>query len=307
MQFLDLIVPDDAEFRRLALAIHGERVDLQRAFPANSAAFARWLLVHGPLEYPDRLGRWSLPVPPVDLRRTACGGSDASDHLRTGLDDAEAIFDLTRTFVDAPVDSGLRVLDFGCACGRLVRWLPRALPNSRISGCDVRVAAVDWCQQNLVGDFRPNGVEPPLPFADHSFDLVVSLSVFTHLTRESNARWIAELVRVTKPNGRLLLSMLGTFALFVIQRQPETQRFFEVSAEQARDYARRLASEHWLIHPTSPHYVAGLGGVEPGYGQVFNDETFVRTAWASLVEIVGVVPAGLGLFQDFYMLRPKQR
>jgi 2-polyprenyl-3-methyl-5-hydroxy-6-metoxy-1,4-benzoquinol methylase len=308
MAFLDLVTPRDPAFRSEALAIRMERADLQRAFPtAESADFARWLLIHGLLEYPERLGRFLPPLPPAELRRTACGATDAAEHLRSGLDDAEAIHDLALTFVDRPLASGLRVLDFGCACGRLARWLPSALPNSEVSGSDVRTAAADWCAANLRGTFRPNAIEPPLPFPDQSFDLVVSLSVFTHLTRASNERWIRELVRVTKPDGRLLLSMLGTFALFVIQRMPHNQAVFEMSAEQARDYARRLANEHWLLHPTSPEILAGIDGVEAGYGQAFNDETFVRTAWAPWVDVVGVVPAGQGLFQDFYALRPRRR
>lgn len=306
MAFLDLVTPGDAAFRDAALAIWRERDDLQRAFgTATSAGFARWLLTYGVLEHGDRLGRWFPPLPPVGLRQTACGGTDPGEHYRTGLDDAEAVHDLALTFLDRPLDSGLRVLDFGCACGRLARWLPRTLPGAKVAGCDVRHAAVQWCAEHLPGDFRPNTIDPPLPFPDHSFDLVVSLSVFTHLSRASNERWIRELVRVTKPDGRLFLSMLGTFALFVIQRMEANQRFFEMSAAQARAYVRRLASEHWLHHPMTPVTIAAMDGVESDYGQVFNDETFVRTAWAPHVDVLGVVPAGQGLFQDFYALRPK--
>lgn len=308
MAFLDLVTPRDPAFRQAAMAIWNEREDLRRAFaePA-SAGFARWLLVHGPLEHADRLGRWFPPLPPHGLRQTACGGTDPGEHYRTGLDDAEAIHDLALTFLDRPLDSGVRVLDFGCACGRLARWLPHALPGAQVAGCDVRQAAVEWCAEHLSGEFRTNGIEPPLPFADHSFDLVVSLSVFTHLSRSSNERWIRELVRVTKPDGRLLLSMLGTFSLFVIQRMEANQRFFEMSADRARTYVRRLANEHWLHHPMTPATIEAMDGVESEYGQVFNDETFVRTAWAPYVEVLGVVPAGQGLFQDFYALRPRVR
>ena len=308
MAFLDLVTPRDPAFRQAALAIWSEREDLHRAFgEPGSAGFARWLLVHGPLEYTDRLGRWFPPLPPHGLRRTACGGTDPGEHYRTGLDDAEAIHDLALTFLDRPLDSGPRVLDFGCACGRLARWLPHALPGARVAGCDVRKAAVDWCAQHLPGEFRPNAIEPPLPFADHSFDLVVSLSVFTHLSRASNDRWIRELVRVTRPGGRLFLSMLGTFSLFVIQRMEANQRFFEISADRARAYVRRLATEHWLHHPMTPATIEVLDGVESEYGHVFNDETFVRTAWAPYVDVLGVVPAGQGLFQDFYALQPRPR
>jgi SAM-dependent methyltransferase len=70
--------------------------------------------------------------------------------------------------------------------------------------------AVDWCRENLAfARFEVNRLEPPLTFADESFDLVYALSVFTHLTDELQLAWRDELRRVLRPGGRLLLTTHG--------------------------------------------------------------------------------------------------
>ncbi len=45
---------------------------------------------------------------------------------------------------------------------------------------------------------------PPLPFADASFDVVVSFQVIEHI--EDDTRFVAEVHRVLKPNGRFIVS-----------------------------------------------------------------------------------------------------
>ena len=76
--------------------------------------------------------------------------------------------------------------------------------------------------------------------------------------------------------------------------------------DSIRETMRRLSREHWLMHSMSQGWVDALDGVESEYGQVFNDEVFVRTAWAPYVDVVGTLPAGQGLFQDYYILAPRR-
>jgi SAM-dependent methyltransferase len=70
--------------------------------------------------------------------------------------------------------------------------------------------AIAWCRAKLpFGRFETNGLEPPLAFADESFDLVYALSVFTHLTVPLQQAWLRELRRVLRPGGLLLLTTHG--------------------------------------------------------------------------------------------------
>ena len=48
-----------------------------------------------------------------------------------------------------------------------------------------------------------------MPCAEMTFDLVVALSVFTHMTEPLQVCWMRELRRVLQPRGLLLLTVLG--------------------------------------------------------------------------------------------------
>jgi SAM-dependent methyltransferase len=103
-----------------------------------------------------------------------------------------------------------RVLDWGCGCGRTLRWMvERAMPH-QFSGCDVDAAAIEWCQNNLRLDFEVTEAPPPLPYQDGAFELVFGVSVFTHLNEDFQQRWLAELCRIIALQGFLLLSVAGT-------------------------------------------------------------------------------------------------
>jgi SAM-dependent methyltransferase len=58
-------------------------------------------------------------------------------------------------------------------------------------------------------DVRVNPWLPPLQFADGAFDLVIVISVFTHLPRDYQDAWLAELQRVTRPGGVMLATAHG--------------------------------------------------------------------------------------------------
>jgi SAM-dependent methyltransferase len=76
---------------------------------------------------------------------------------------------------------------------------------------------------------RLNGEQPPLPFADASFDLAFSVSVHTHLAESSAGTWTDELGRVIAPGGILLVTTHGYPALRIIRDTDTHQAMFKVS------------------------------------------------------------------------------
>lgn len=102
--------------------------------------------------------------------------------------------DLLETVLGEFVGNPDRLLDVGSADGPSVGWL-------KTTG------------QQIALDLDPRGLGPggvcgsalALPFASGSFDVVAAFDVVEHCAPESVA--IAELVRVLRPGGRLLLSL----------------------------------------------------------------------------------------------------
>jgi SAM-dependent methyltransferase len=142
-----------------------------------------------------------VPLPPRRLMVRVAGTADAEWFLRSG----RAAYDAIAAHVDLAQTSA--VLDFGCGCGRVMRWFRDF--DGDLAGSDVSSDAVEWCRANLDGRFETNGLAPPLAFADESFDLVYALSVFTHLTADLQLAWRDEVRRVLRPGGRLLLTTHG--------------------------------------------------------------------------------------------------
>lgn len=114
---------------------------------------------------------------------------------------------------------GQAVLDFGCGCGRTLRWLAERFPKVRWHGVDVDAEAIEWCHDHFPGaEFVCGSPLPPLPFPDSKFGLIYAISVFTHLNEEFQQAWIGELARILKPGGILLLSV---YSERVWREQPE--------------------------------------------------------------------------------------
>jgi SAM-dependent methyltransferase len=142
------------------------------------------------------------PLPPRRLMVRVAGTGDADWFLRGGRAGYDAIA------AHVPLEQIDSVLDFGCGCGRVMRWWSDF--HGDVTGSDVSAPAVAWCRENLpFARFEENALAPPLVFADESFDLVYALSVFTHLTGDLQIAWRDELRRVLRPGGLLLVTTHG--------------------------------------------------------------------------------------------------
>jgi SAM-dependent methyltransferase len=157
-------------------------------------------------------------LPPRRLMVRVAGTANGEWFLRSG----RAAYDAVAAHV--PLDEVDAVLDFGCGCGRVLRYWGDH-PGT-VAGSDQDAAAVDWCRSNLTfARVERNELAPPLVFAADSFDLVYALSVFTHLTEELQGAWRDELRRVLRPGGRLLLTAHGRS--YIPRLEPAEREAFE--------------------------------------------------------------------------------
>lgn len=153
-----------------------------------------------------------LPYPPLDLANRVGSLEAAADPMayydelgRLAYADIVERLPAQWSFVDR------RVLDFGCGAGRTLRHFANEAAEAEIWGCDIDVSSIEWLDGNLCPPFHvlTNQPEPPLDQPAGVFDLIWSISVFTHLT-DSWSRWLTELHRLLKPGGLLFLTFMGS-------------------------------------------------------------------------------------------------
>jgi len=124
--------------------------------------------------------------------------------------------------------AGLRVLEVACGRGGFVQQLARA--GACVTGCDFSAAALHAARTKLpaAGLRFPatliQGDAQNLPFADDSFDVVVSCETIEHLPDVKSA--VREMHRVTRPGGKLLLTtpnyanFMGLYEIYSLFRHP---------------------------------------------------------------------------------------
>jgi SAM-dependent methyltransferase len=133
------------------------------------------------------------------------------------------------------------ILDFGCGCGRVIRHL-RYLGGSKVHGTDYNPVLIRWCRANLpFAEFQVNELEPPLGYPPATFDFIYAFSVFTHLPEPLQKAWMAELSRVLKPRGCLLITTQGAAYAEVYLDTAEERRF---AANQLVVTGERRAGEN---------------------------------------------------------------
>ena len=149
------------------------------------------------------------PFPPERLIHTVAGTRDPGWFWHGGELGARALREILARRQRGLADSA-RILDFGCGCGRVIRHVHAAAPESRLHGTDYNAALVQWCRRHLpFATFSSNELAPPTRHADDSFDLIYAFSVFTHLTEPLQHAWLAELRRILAPCGYLILTTHG--------------------------------------------------------------------------------------------------
>ena len=118
------------------------------------------------------------------------------------------------------VAPGERVLDVGCGSGAVTRTLAqRVTPGGRAVGLDASTALLKVARElaNKAGlgaiiEFK-DGDCRAIPFPDASFDAVVAATTLSHVPDPRRA--LAEMVRVTRPGGRVgVFDVDGDLTLF---------------------------------------------------------------------------------------------
>ncbi len=171
------------------------------------------------------------------------------------------------------------VLDFGCGCARVSRFLKELIPGKKLDvfGCDIDREAIEWDNAALEksGTYFVSPDRPPLPPTDGDeggYDIILALSVFTHLPEDMQREWLSELSSRLKPGGTVVATFHGV----------NHQNALEESA-------RTRLEQEGFVHinlgatPDLPDY----------YLSSFQTEDYIRREWSKHLDIVAIDQVGL--------------
>jgi ubiquinone/menaquinone biosynthesis C-methylase UbiE len=126
-----------------------------------------------------------------------------------------------------------RIVDVGCGAGAIISTLAKKYPQKEFIGVDISGARIREAQKKTerlenIGFYEASIYQ--IPLESNSVDVVYTRFLLEYLKEPVKA--IAELSRITKPGGQIVLQDLDGQLLFQYPYQvPEIGKVFEVLAE----------------------------------------------------------------------------
>ena len=218
-----------------------------------------------------------LPVPPPGVR--AAYGDTEEDWLNGGKKNVGDLLTLL-TSTNFSIQKRSRILDFGCAAGRMIRWLADLADECEIWGVEIEARLIVWCQENLSPPFNFATVTtaPHLPFEDRYFDLIYCGSVFTHIDDLADA-WLLELRRITRPGGRIYITIQDKHSVDLIMSGFPSLRQILLEND-THGYLKQEKYYKLSILPGSQNC------------QVFYDIDYLCQHWGRILRIISVIQEG---------------
>ncbi len=228
----------------------------------------------------------SVPLPPPALQVEVLGHETTlPDFFYGGFMVARGVEDAVR-LAGRPLQAFASVLDFGCGCGRVLRWLRDLTPAATLQGADVSARAVEWNRAHMpFARFDATGREPPLPYPPETFDLVLAISVVTHLPEELHLRWLAELRRVLRRGGMALVSVHGD----------------DVALQQLRWRGRGAFLRNGFSYK-KVSWGTGLHGLPSFYQDAYHSRAYVERVWTRQMALRAWVRHGPMFTQELVVL-----
>ena len=247
---------------------YGERLE-EAGFKLRVDSYARSLA-------PDLIGKYGLvesedifycskpsaDMPPIPPRNLRFMGENDEEFLEVGNKIVKALKDFTG------LSEKSQVLDIGSGYGRLEHAMIRDKKiNVNYTGLEILKKHLEWCKRNIENfndkykfvhldiandRYNPGGrIDPErivFPFDDDSFDVVCLTSVFTHMYEEGIIRYLKEIKRMMRPNGKCL----GTFFLL-----DDAWRRVQKDGKRSLDLAHRLNDHTFYLNKEDPLHAIG--------------------------------------------------
>lgn len=259
-------------------------------FHGISDGFWFWLLAEGYCRHPSLQA--ILPGLPDEAIQLEFTGSKGEQVLREGFRAYGLIKELYETHVGPLAQCG-HVLDFGCGWGRIIRFFLKDVEPSKLVGIDPVKEMIEFCMSsNKWCRFELMDRRLPTRFPDNMFDLIYGYSVFSHLSEKVHEDWLAELRRILRPGGLLVLTTRDReFIAYsdVLRKDKRLNTYphgIKISALSFPDVKQSLADydRGWYTHTSH-----GCSGEWDYWGDTAIPKGYVLSQWTQYLTFVDYI------------------
>ena len=211
-----------------------------------------------------------------------------SQYYAISLQQFYAAHQIIKTFFD-PNDPSLKILDFACGYGRLLRLLTTQIPARQIWASEIQTDAVAYVTERLgvhglqsfpnPAEFLPDRTALDVESPD-KFDFIWVASLFSHLPEPLFHGWMQKLTSLLTPRGVLCFSIRDQALLSPEKTMPESG-FLYFSISEITPLADEI------------------------YGTTYVSEDFVKSAIARVTKATHPyfrLPKSLAHEQDLYVV-----
>jgi len=196
---------------------------------------------------------------------------------------------ILRKYFQKSITDFKNVCDWGCGCGRLTRYLTK-YNEIKLTGLDVDYDNIKWCQNNLLNSsFLTIKQNPPVLLNDNSFDLIIGISIFTHLPEKNQFEWLEELKRLAA-KGATVIVTINSLKAWVLTRQSDENTF-------------KIFTEKGIYDKFPNKQIENKIGNNVEYVNTFHSHQYIKKNWSEFFEIIDIVDGGIGGYQDVIVMK----
>jgi SAM-dependent methyltransferase len=238
---------------------------------------------------------YSGPIPPMQNRVRVGNHYRIDTFMKGGRRCFEPLKAAILSYQDSPIKD-LRILDFGAGCGRSIQFFYPEL--AELWATDVDASAIDFLRRTYPKiNADTNEYDPPTRYASDSFDVVYSVSIWTHLPLDKQIPWLEEIHRILKPQGLALITVLGNESL----AKESFNQSYKIGLTPEK------LTEEGTVYVEYPTELKSkvLPGIEQSYGVTYHAANYIRKVWGRKFEVLDIQTRVIDDLQDLVVLKKK--